>query len=95
MRRCEAMMKQCSCNHDAEYLRREIAARRWVHEYRIDDQSGEYVLVCLSCDGLWDHSATDRVIALVMDPYYQKAGEAKEFSPCSGRQSPKWLANRR
>ena len=52
----------CRCNHDAAYLHQEIAARRWVPEYRTHATSDEYVLACLSCNGLWDHRATDRLI---------------------------------
>jgi hypothetical protein len=39
----------CRCNHPPEWLEREIAAKRWVHEYR--DVDGKYALICLSCGG--------------------------------------------
>jgi len=57
---------ECKCDHDAAYLEQEIAARRWVHEYRERRDTGEIVLVCLTCDGLWDHRATDRLIERIM-----------------------------
>jgi hypothetical protein len=41
---------QCNCNHDAAYLEQEIAAKRWVHEYRESEDTGKYVLVCLQPD---------------------------------------------
>jgi hypothetical protein len=53
---------ECKSDHDPVYLQQEIAAQRWVHEYRKRQGGGEYVLVCLRCDGLWDHRATDRLI---------------------------------
>lgn len=57
---------ECRCNHDPAYLQREIAARRWVHKYLPDKATGEYVLVCLTCFGSWDHRATDRLIERIM-----------------------------
>jgi hypothetical protein len=54
----------CQCNHLPAYLFQEIAAKRWVHEFR-ESESG-YVLVCLTCLKPWDHAATDRLIAMVM-----------------------------
>jgi hypothetical protein len=58
---------QCECHHDdAIRLQQEIAARRWVQEYRVEN--GEYVLVCVKCGGLWDHRATDRLIDLICGP---------------------------
>jgi hypothetical protein len=59
------MKPTCQCNHEAAHLQQEIAAGRPVHEYRIGEDS-EYVLVCLTCLGLWDHSATDRLIEDIM-----------------------------
>jgi hypothetical protein len=56
----------CRCNHDARWLFAEIKAGRYPQQYRTVDD--EYVLVCIHCNGLWDHAATDRVIDLVMAP---------------------------
>jgi hypothetical protein len=58
---------ECKCHHDAAWLKQEIAARRWVQEYRVGE-NGEYVLVCVICGGLWDHRATDRLIDLICGP---------------------------
>lgn len=51
---------ECCCAHTAEYLQQEIAAKRWVQEYR--ELDGKTVLVCVKCDGAWDYRATDRLI---------------------------------
>jgi hypothetical protein len=55
---------QCRCNHDAGYLHQEIAAGRYVQEWR-KRADGEYVPICRRCNGLWDHRATDRLIERV------------------------------
>jgi len=62
-----AKFSACRCNHDPIFLQTEIAAGRWVHKFQ-ENEIGEYVLTCLSCGGLWDHAATDGVIANVMAP---------------------------
>ena len=47
--------------HDAADLHREIAAGP-VQAFRKHKDTGETVLVCLTCGGLWNHKATDRLI---------------------------------
>ena len=67
---------ECKCNHDPAWLEQEIAARRWVHEYRERRDTGEVILVCLRCDGLWDHRATDRLIERIMSPHRPEEEQA-------------------
>jgi hypothetical protein len=60
---------RCQCNHSARWLFDEIAAKRWVHEfreYRTHKGTVEYTLVCLSCRGEWNHTATDRLVEMIM-----------------------------
>ena len=59
----------CRCNHDAAWLQQEITAGRSAEEYRKrkvnedeDNDGYEYLLVCQTCNGEWDHAATDRLI---------------------------------
>jgi hypothetical protein len=59
---------KCQCDHDAGWLRQEIAARRLVHEYRTNIATGKAVLVCTKCQGLWDHAATDRLMEPICEP---------------------------
>ena len=66
---------ECKCHHDPAYLEQEIAARRWVHEYRERRDTREVILVCLRCDGLWEHGATDRIIERIMRPRRPDAGK--------------------
>jgi len=41
---------------------------RWVHEFREREKpGGEFVLVCLTCLGAWDHRATDRLIEAIVN----------------------------
>ncbi len=56
---------QCRCGHDPHWLSSQISVGRYVQEYRVVD--GEYALVCQRCGGLWDHTATDRLIDLIME----------------------------
>jgi hypothetical protein len=69
---------ECKCDHDPAYLLQEIAARRWIHEYRERRDTGEIVLVCLSCFGLWNHRFTDQIIAMV------QSGEAQTLIDARG-----------
>jgi hypothetical protein len=55
----------CACDHHAADLAQEMQAGRPVHEYRERRDTGEVVLVCLSCFGLWNHRFTDQIIAMV------------------------------
>ena len=57
----------CQCNHLPAYLFQEIAAKRPVHEFRESKETGQYDLICLTCFGLWDHAATDRLVEMVMN----------------------------
>jgi hypothetical protein len=74
---------ECTCDHDAADLAREMQAGRPVHEYRERRDTGETVLVCLKCNGLWDHRATDRVIEFVMrapaDPWTSRQGAVEKI----------------
>jgi hypothetical protein len=74
---------ECKCDHDPAYLEQEIAARRWGHEYRERRDTREVILVCLRCDGLWDHGATDRIIERIMRPRRPDTG--KPTSQTKGR----------
>jgi hypothetical protein len=67
-----AKYSACRCDHDAAQLQQEIAAGRQVHQYQ-ENERGEYVLICQTCGGLWDHSATDRAFKDVTSParYYE------------------------
>jgi hypothetical protein len=55
----------CRCNHDAAFLQQQIAAGHPVHKFE-ENEIGEYVLICLTCEALWDHTATDKVIESVI-----------------------------
>ncbi len=61
-------IEACRCDHHPDYLQQEIAAGRYVQEYRTRQSNGEYVLVCRCCNGLWDHRATDRLIEKICGP---------------------------
>jgi hypothetical protein len=56
---------QCQCHHEPTWLEQEFLAGRLFHEYR-ENADGVVVLICLKCGGLWDHSATDRLIDFIM-----------------------------
>jgi hypothetical protein len=57
---------ECKCDHGP--------AGRWGHEYRerLDPKRDpkldikEVILVCLRCDGLWNHKATAKIIERIM-----------------------------
>jgi hypothetical protein len=51
-------LKPCQCNHDPEWVAKEIEAGRPPQQYRQIT-----ILACVMCDGLWDHAVTDQVIA--------------------------------
>jgi hypothetical protein len=55
---------RCSCNHDPQWLKKEIEAGRFLQQYR--DVTGKLELFCVVCGGLWDHRTTDRLIDLIM-----------------------------
>jgi hypothetical protein len=66
---------ECHCNFDAGYLFDEIAAGRPAQEYQqreYRDHEGkmqrEYVLICRTCSGSWNHTATDWLIDRVINP---------------------------
>jgi serine/threonine protein phosphatase PrpC len=56
----------CRCNHLPATLFEEISEGRPVHEYRTNKETGQYELICLTCFGLWDHTATDRLVEMIM-----------------------------
>jgi hypothetical protein len=58
--------RQCKCHHTAAWMFEEIK-ERWVHEYRKSEDTGEQVLVCLTCFDLWDHRATDRLMRFIRE----------------------------
>ena len=58
-------MSACGYNHDTRWLFDEIAACRYPQKFQ-QDATGCSELICVKCGGLWDHSATDRVIDYVM-----------------------------
>ena len=45
-------------------------------EFRERRDTGEVILVCKRCDGLWDHRVTDRIIESVMGPRRPDAGNS-------------------
>ena len=59
---------ECTCGHDPAYLEQEIAAQRWVHEYRERRDTGEVILVCLRCDGCGIMGRPDRLIERITSP---------------------------
>lgn len=57
---------ECECNHTADHIIQEITAHRQVQEYRERADTGEVILVCTECGGLWEHGATSKVIERIM-----------------------------
>jgi hypothetical protein len=55
----DPQLPRCKCRHilDPVWLKQQIEAGKEIHMY---------VLCCTSCGGLWNHSATDRLIDHVM-----------------------------
>ncbi|RXH34363.1 hypothetical protein [Bradyrhizobium nanningense] len=62
----------CQCQLDVDELIRDIAARRWVHEFRERKDNREMVLVWTRCNGIWDHRWTDEIVESCILPQAEK-----------------------
>jgi hypothetical protein len=66
----------CHCHYGPDDFKRWIAdpEKRVPHEYRTHRETGEYVLACTKCGGLWNspgHRSVDRVFIRSADDVFR------------------------